>query len=81
MGLKQVGKADEVLLGRVDAAAFVLGQTRRVFVERALVGALESGVAPAVGGRPEELVSPVVPAGRPRVSGAVRSPRPKGGGR
>lgn len=41
MARRQVGMIDGDLLDRVDREAGVLGQTRRVFVERALVAALE----------------------------------------
>jgi hypothetical protein len=39
---KQVGQIDEGVLDRADARAAELGQTRRVFVERALEAALRS---------------------------------------
>lgn len=41
MPRKQIGMVDDGLLDRVDARARELGQTRRVFVERALVLALD----------------------------------------
>jgi Arc/MetJ family transcription regulator len=44
MARKQVGQIDADLLARVDERAAGLGQTRRVFVERALVAALAPGV-------------------------------------
>ena len=40
MTRKQVGMIDDALLARVDARAAELGQTRRVFTERALEAAL-----------------------------------------
>jgi hypothetical protein len=36
MARKQLGMVDDDLLARVDACALTLGQTRRVFTERAL---------------------------------------------
>ncbi len=60
MARKQVGMVDAALLARVDAAAAVLGQSRVVFVERALVAALEPVCAvPAV---PRVVVSPAAVA-------------------
>lgn len=44
MPRKQLGKVDEDLLDRVDARARLLGQTRRMFTERALSTALELGM-------------------------------------
>lgn len=40
MGRKNFGQLDADLLGRVDRKAWELGQTRRVFTERALTAAL-----------------------------------------
>lgn len=35
-----IGRIDDALLARIDAKAWELGQTRRVFVERTLTAAL-----------------------------------------
>lgn len=46
MARKQLGMVDDELLASVDARAAELGQTRRVFTERALRAALASFGAP-----------------------------------
>lgn len=69
MARKNVGKIDETLLNRVDQAAGELGQTRRVFVERAVEAALsdtQERVPPSRLARPSIPptggVRPAVPA-------------------
>jgi len=82
---KQFGQLDETLLDRVDARAAELGQTRRVFTERALEAALsEANGAPT---REQSDPAPVPStegvrsAASPRAHGLGKGPvkpRPKG---
>jgi hypothetical protein len=81
--VQQVGRIDAELLARVDARAAELGQTRRVYIERALAGALEArafadplklGITEAAppGWRPG------LPVGEAKLGKGPVAPRPKG---
>lgn len=71
MARKQLGMVDLDLLNRVDQQAAVLGQTRRVFVERALEAALSE---PRGASRAEQAGPVPVPSSEG--VGPAASPRP-----
>lgn len=64
---KQIGMVDAGLLAEVDDRARLLGQTRRVFVERALESALTSNDAYLHATGQADRIPPSVP----RASGAM----------
>jgi hypothetical protein len=90
MDRKQVGMIDAALLDLVDAARAPLGQTRRIFVERALEAALRDDTqaaqvpaarAEGAATRTREKASatgPVTARGASRPVASPRTPRPGG---
>jgi hypothetical protein len=58
MARKQVGQIDAALLARIDERAAELGQTRRVYVERALEAFVRVGEARPAGGWLRPTASP-----------------------
>lgn len=73
---KQVGMIDGALLDRVDAAREPLGQTRRLFVERALEAALRDDTPrPSPAGRQAKTEVAKTPA-RPAATARQGAARP-----
>jgi hypothetical protein len=72
MARKQLGMVDDALLDEVDCRALALGQTRRVFVERALesyIKQVDNELAGAGSGR-----DAVVPAAAVRPASSIAQP-------
>lgn len=60
MGRKQVGQIDEDLLAEVDRRAAVLGQTRRVYLERMIQATFATSSQPIRGLPPKPPTSIVI---------------------
>lgn len=83
MARKQFGMIDDGLLARVDARAAELGQTRRVFTERALEAALGNGettarVTPSQRRSASPSASPRTPEAGAGLGKGYVKPIPKG---